>query len=111
MRGKVGRPADDPEVRRWKVRYNNHKFDAKYRGVAWRFTFDQWMAIWIESGHMHERGPKLDQYVMARFEDKGAYQVGNVAIVLSSSNNREAKTGKPRPDVAERNRTAYTTRK
>jgi len=92
------------ELRRWKVRYNNHMFDARYRGVPWRFTFEQWMGIWIASGNMHERGPRLGQYVMARFGDKGAYRVGNVEIIPASDNNRAAQLGRLRPDLAARNK-------
>jgi|ERR1043166_937293 hypothetical protein len=35
------------------------------------------------------RGTKVGQYVMARYGDQGAYEVGNVKIILSTENSRE----------------------
>lgn len=37
---------------------------------------------------------------MARYGDVGPYAVGNVRITLFENNLREAKNGKPRPDLA-----------
>jgi hypothetical protein len=49
-------------------------------------TFEEWWAIWQESGHWTDRGTHKGQYVMARFGDTGHYQVGNVSIQLSVDN-------------------------
>jgi len=58
--------------------------------IEFRLTFTEWKQIWEESGHADERGTRLGQYCMARFDDLGHYEVGNVKIQLSSENFREA---------------------
>lgn len=68
-------------------RFLNHKRKAKRRGIEFLLTFDQWLAIWTESGHFSERGNSDgDCYVMARDGDQGPYAVGNVSIVSHSAN-------------------------
>lgn len=64
---------------------------AKARGIKWDMTFDQWFKIWTESGHLHERGCRKGQYVMARFGDKGPYAIGNVKICTVEENRKEVK--------------------
>jgi hypothetical protein len=63
--------------------------NAKYRGVPFLLTFEQWWDIWKKSGHWHERGRGKNKYCMARFGDKGAYEVGNVKIITNSQNSSE----------------------
>lgn len=70
--------------------YNIQKGNAKRRGIPWELTYEEWLRIWQESGRLGERGPRLGCYVMARYGDKGPYKVGNVRIVTSSENHREA---------------------
>lgn len=49
--------------------------------------------MWKKSGHWEERGNlSADGYVMARFNDAGAYRIDNVRIITHAEN------------VAERNR-------
>lgn len=60
------------------------------RGIAFHLTFEQWLRLWTASGHLHERGRRRGQYVMARFKDKGAYEIGNVRIITCSENHAEA---------------------
>src|SRR5215472_6042820 len=52
--------------------------DAKRRGIAFSFTFEEWLAVWQQSGKWAERGHRKGQYVMARFGDIGPYAIGNV---------------------------------
>lgn len=66
------------------------KYNARRRKIAWRLTFEQWLAIWEASGHLAQRGRKSGCYVMARNRDRGAYAVGNVAIIAVSKNNSDA---------------------
>lgn len=66
--------------------------------IQFLLTFEQWKLIWDESGHSHERGSRKGQYCMARFDDLGHYEVGNVKIQLASENLREAALrGHPSP--------------
>lgn len=84
--------------------YANSKAGAKFRGIGFLLTFEQWLAIWKKSKRLPKRGNRKGRFVMARFGDCGAYEVGNVKIMLFSNNIREAKVGKPRTDLAEWNR-------
>jgi hypothetical protein len=80
-----------PERKRLKNHFQDHKQNARERGVAFLLTFEEWLGIWIASDHLHERGPRRDQYCMARFNDAGAYEMGNVEIITSGENSRRAR--------------------
>lgn len=54
--------------------------------IEMRLTFEQWIDIWLLSGHWHERGRGKGQYVMSRFNDIGHYEIGNVEIKTHSDN-------------------------
>lgn len=73
--------------------YDLHRRGAGYRGIVFDLTFKQWLLIWQQSGHFTERGRRGHQYVMARYEDKGAYTVGNVKIITQSENLSEGHMG------------------
>jgi|SRR3990167_4729451 len=67
--------------------FQRHKSMAKYRGVEWLLTFDEWWFVWNESGKWSRRGRRKGQYCMARLgPDVGPYAIGNVKIQLSSEN-------------------------
>lgn len=66
--------------------YRGQYDSAKRRGVGWGFTYLEWVRVWVESGHLVERGVKGDGYVMSRFNDSGPYKPGNVEIIRSSEN-------------------------
>ena len=67
--------------------YNiRNKLDRLGNKVEMRLTFEEWLDIWVKSGHWLERGKKRGQYVMARKDDIGHYEIGNVSIVLHSEN-------------------------
>ena len=72
-----------------KRKFYGQKACAKARGISFELSFAQWLSIWTESGHFHERGTLKDQYVMARFRDRGPYAVGNVRIITGAQNRAE----------------------
>lgn len=76
------------------AQYSRQKRGAKGRGIEFLLSFRSWLAIWKKSGHLDDRGTKMDQYVMARHGDVGPYAIGNVKIILSPNNIREAIAGK-----------------
>lgn len=67
---------------------------ARRRGIAFLLSFDEWLLIWEQSGHLHERGCHRGEYVMARPGDTGAYEVGNVEIVTCSTNLYDGNIGR-----------------
>ena len=71
--------------------FYNHMKRAESHCIGFELTFDQWLKIWLDSGHLAERGNHKGQYGMARFEDKGPYAVGNVKIITTEENLRERK--------------------
>jgi hypothetical protein len=84
-----------------RLRYYEHKgsckdrFDALGNQIEFKLTYEEWEAIWENSGHIDERGCKAGQYVMSRINDIGHYEVGNVFIQSRDENIRSALCGKP----------------
>lgn len=76
--------------RDYKRDYQSHKDRAKQGGIEFLLTFEEWFRIWIDSGHLHERGRMRGQYQMARFGDTGPYAVWNVKIITGYENKLEA---------------------
>jgi len=73
------------------------KRDAAGLPVEVRMSFDDWIQIWIESGKYHLRGTHKGQFVMARKDDLGHYEVGNVDIVPTEENVSFARKGEKHP--------------
>jgi hypothetical protein len=71
------------------LKYREHKRSAIARGIEFKLTFDQWMSVWLASGHYHERGRRKGQYVMARKNDCGPYSIKNVRITTVTENHCE----------------------
>lgn len=70
---------------------------AKYRGIEFHLTFEEWWDIWNQSGKYEQRGRGAGKYCMSRKNDTGPYALGNVYIQTIDDNNREAHKGKPQP--------------
>lgn len=70
--------------------YRDQKHQAEIRGIPFLLSYEQWLEIWLESGHWHERGCKKGQYVMARYGDTGPYERTNVKIITHADNIRES---------------------
>ena len=87
----------DPLYRRFKEQQHR----ANQRGIPWRLTYWEWLQIWQDSGHLHERGRRGGEWVMGRRGDAGAYEAGNVSIVRVETNNDQTKKG-PRREPGER---------
>ena len=82
------------KVKNLKSAYFYHKSNSATRNIQFLLTYDEWLQIWKDSGHLHERGCHKDQYVMARFGDMGPYSVENVKIILHKQNIQEAQAGR-----------------
>jgi hypothetical protein len=70
-------------------KFHHQRRNAKTRGIPFLMTFDQWKAIWLESGKWEQRGFRRGQYVMSRLGDRGAYVTGNVKVCLVGENHGE----------------------
>lgn len=91
IRGKPAHNRIDPELKKAKDAFLDNRATAKYRGIGFNFTFDEWHKLWLDSGHWHERGKRKGQYCLARFGDQGAYELGNVKICTTDENSKERK--------------------
>jgi len=82
--------------------YLQHRNNSKRRKdklgneIKFLLSFEEWVAVWVASGHLHERGKKKGQYVMSRKGDAGHYEIGNVFIQTTHQNLSSAQlnTGK-----------------
>lgn len=77
-------------------RFNQQRWRANNRGIAWLLSFDEWWQIWQQSGNWHLRGLGCGRYVMSRHGDVGPYAAGNVSIKLFTDNIREIYAGTAR---------------
>jgi hypothetical protein len=59
---------------------------ARARGIEWNIKLWDWWQVWEKSGKWNLRGRTKGHYVMCRFGDVGAYEVGNVYIATCSHN-------------------------
>lgn len=77
--------------------FTGQRQNAKARGIEWKLSLWDWWTFWQQSGKWEQRG-RGHGYMMCRFADAGAYEVGNIYIatgVHNSSvqpNNRSRKT-------------------
>jgi len=82
-----------------KKAFDDHKRHSEARGIPFLFTYAEWLEMWLVSGKWHLRGKKSGNYVMARFNDEGAYSPRNCKIITSEENQSERWKDKKRyPD-------------
>jgi hypothetical protein len=72
------------------IAYRQQRKNAKKRGIEFPIAFDDWKALWNDSGKWDLRGRSKGQYVMCRVGDVGPYAIGNVFIATNSENTRQA---------------------
>lgn len=68
--------------------YIDQRKNSIRRGISWKITFPEWVALWKDSGKWEQRG--RGGYVMARIGDSGPYRVGNVEIITSAQNAKDS---------------------
>jgi hypothetical protein len=59
------------------------------RNIEFKLTFEEWLDVWNQSGKLHLRGRGLGKYCMARNNDIGSYELGNVYIQLNEQNAKD----------------------
>lgn len=92
----------EENLRKLRIAFSGQRSQAKHRGIEFLFTFEQWFQIWVDSGHLHERGCKKGCYVMARIGDRGPYSIENVEIITQDDNHRQASVGTKRSEETKR---------
>lgn len=70
--------------------FTRQRLNAAQRAIHWGLSFVQWWSVWAASGNFESRGRGAGKYVMARIRDEGGYEMGNVHIISSVENSREA---------------------
>jgi hypothetical protein len=71
----------------WK--YQKHRAQSKFRGIDFNFTFDEWMDWWASHGvdkTLDIKWPPRTRPCMCRFNDTGAYEIGNVYCASHDEN-------------------------
>ena len=79
-----------PDKRR--MAFRQQKRHARLRGIAFHFTYDEWVEWWGEQlgpRWFEKRGATKGKYVMARLRDRGPYRPGNVKCVTCTVNHLE----------------------
>lgn len=71
--------------------YQDQKWNARRRGLAFMLTFDEWWELWRE--HFDARGVCAGQMQMCRTRDTGGYTVGNVRVDTMEANQAERIVG------------------
>lgn len=84
--------------------FNQQKHGAKQRGIEWCLEYWEWLQIWKDSDHLHERGTRSGQWVMGRNGDIGPYRADNVKIIRAEKNNSDAQRIKKAKRVHQRPR-------
>jgi hypothetical protein len=90
----------EDDVESYYSKYKQHKYSGYGRvdklgvKIEFKLSFEEWLEIWVNSGHISERGKTKDSYVMARKGDIGHYEVGNVEIKSASDNLSEGQIGR-----------------
>lgn len=85
--------------------FASQRSNARRRGVEWSISFWDWWSLWQASGKWDQRG-RGTGYMMCRFGDVGAYEVGNVYIATGVHNGTVQPNNPYRrghPDFAEAN--------
>lgn len=95
-------PIEYADYRHYIRAFETHRRNARRRSIAFDLTFEQWLYIWLESGHLKERGVKRSNYVMSRIRDEGGYSWGNVEIIRTEENLRQEQVVKKRSEAMKR---------
>jgi len=70
-------------------RFLQQRRQARQRGIQWQLDYWEWLRIWQDSGHLHERGRHRGQWQMCRLADIGPYASSNARIDRMEANASE----------------------
>ena len=69
-----------------------NRVDAAGNQILFKLTFLEWSTWWDATGQIGNRGRKKGQFVMARFDDLGHYEIGNIFCSTQRANVQFAST-------------------
>lgn len=84
-------------IKKAKLCFNDHKKNARKRGIDFHFTFEEWVKWWEDNlgpDWLKLRGRSSKQYQMARKGDEGPYCVHNVECLTRAENSAQVDTYK-----------------
>lgn len=87
------------EIRDARIKFSEQKktarrrFDKNNEPIQFELSFEEWIQIWLDSGHWYERGCGKNQYCMARKGDIGPYSIDNIEIIPTSQNKSDGMKG------------------
>jgi hypothetical protein len=67
-------------------RFRAHRFNARRRGIEFSLSFAQWLSVWKRSGRWKQRGRGRGKFCLARINDRGAFEAGNICIISFEEN-------------------------
>lgn len=79
-RGKLEYRRRHPKLVAWQTQ----KAHAKYRGIVYLLTFEEFVSFWGD--RFEYRGREPDSLCMGRYGDEGSYMIGNIYICPFSEN-------------------------
>lgn len=71
----------------WRKKFKAARSSAEARGIAWRLTYEEWLSLWLPYEDQLRNGEKLH---LCRYQDQGAYELGNVRVDTAKANLQEA---------------------
>jgi hypothetical protein len=92
-----------------KLRYARHRAQSKFRGIEFKFTFEEWYQWWLANGidkNLPSDYPtEHDRMCMCRLGDQGAYEPSNVYMASAVKNVVDAvSNGRHRSQLVKRYR-------
>ena len=83
------------------LKYQRHRALAKFRGIDFNFTYEEWYRWWLNQGvdkNVDTKWSGGSRPCMCRYDDKGPYEIGNVYMASNTQNVQDAwANGKWRP--------------
>jgi hypothetical protein len=71
----------DEFTKRRRLAYIRSRAQAKYRNEDWELTFEDWCHFWNTEKLFNQRGRKINDLTMVRFEESEPWSTANCVII------------------------------
>lgn len=78
-------------------RWLDQRATSKKRGVDFNLSFEEYCEFWGDN--FHKKGRRMTELCMGRYDDKGAYEVGNIYQCTNAENKLGPKPKPIHPDI------------